>query len=280
MVGAEIGAPRVTAATHLPGGRGCMTGSNIRSGNLMLDANGQVCSGQIRYRSTLMGIAGLLAGVALTGCSGQGQRSASWHQTSIEHAPVPALPVAAAPFARSSANTPEGSVPKVKGVYKVGKPYVINGVTYTPAEDPSYDRVGIASWYGTDFHAKQTANGERFDMHAISAAHPTLPMPSYLYVTNIRNGRTLLVRLNDRGPYKSGRIVDLSRHSAQLLGFEAQGTTEIRVRYAGPAPIDPSDTRRERQHLASQPWSRSVRTASGSPPPPPYGLGMSRPATP
>jgi rare lipoprotein A len=172
----------------------------------------------------------------------------------------------------------ESAVPKVKGVYKVGKPYVINGVTYTPTEDPSYDRIGVASWYGTEFHGKQTANGERFDMNAITAAHPTLPMPSYLYVTNIRNGRTLLVRLNDRGPYKRGRIIDLSRRTAQLLGFDAQGTTEIRVRYAGPAPLDPTDTSRERQYLASQHWSRAVRTASGAMPP--YGLGMARPATP
>jgi rare lipoprotein A len=114
-------------------------------------------------------------------------------------------------------------------------------------------------------------------MNTITAAHPTLPMPSYLHITNIRNGRTLLVRLNDRGPYKRGRIVDLSRRSAQLLGFEHQGTTEIRVRYMGPAPLDPNDTSRERAYLAAQPWSRTERIASGSPAAP-YALGMSRPA--
>ena len=155
---------------------------------------------------------------------------------------------------------------RVKGVYKVGKPYVINGVTYYPQEDPSYDKMGIASWYGRDFHAKQTANGELFDMNQITAAHPTLPIPSYVYATNLRNGRTLLVRVNDRGPYKPGRIIDLSRQTARLLGFESQGTTEIRVRYAGPAPLDPADDRRERQYFAQQPWSRGavpVAQASG-----------------
>lgn len=210
----------------------------------------------------------LVCAVLATGCSSSssGQKTTGWQPTSVDRTPpahpVPLRPVGQPLAAQPAALAPSGAVSKVRGVYKVGKPYEVAGVVYTPAEDPRYDRVGIASWYGLDFHAKQTANGEVFDMNAISAAHPTLPMPSYLYVTNLRNGRTLLVRLNDRGPYKPGRIVDLSRHAAQLLGFEAQGTTEARVRYAGPAPLDPTDTRRERQHLASQPWSRAARTVS------------------
>ena len=97
----------------------------------------------------------------------------------------------------------------------------------------AYDRVGIASWYGTDFHARQTANGELFDMNRLTAAHPTLPLPSLVQVTNLRNGRSMIVRVNDRGPYKPGRIIDLSRRTAQLFGFDGQGTTEIRVRFAG-----------------------------------------------
>ena len=141
---------------------------------------------------------------------------------------------------------------------------MINGVTYVPSEDPSYDKVGISSWYGDDFHARKTANGEFFDMARLTAAHPTLPLPSYVHVTNLRNGRSLIVRVNDRGPYKPGRIIDLSRQSAKLLGFEGQGTTEIRVRYAGPAPLDPSDDRRERQFLASQPWNQMAARASGT----------------
>ncbi len=165
--------------------------------------------------------------------------------------------------------TPPDRVPRVQGVYKVGKPYSINGVTYVPAEDPSYDKVGMASWYGTDFHGKQTANGELFDMEAITAAHPTLPMPSYVHVTNLRNGRTMLVRVNDRGPYKPGRIIDLSRRTAQLLGFDRNGVTEIRVRFAGLAPLDPKDDRRERQHLAAQPWHRMASASWGQR----FGLG-------
>ncbi len=206
----------------------------------------------------------LVSALVTAGCTNPNQRTASWQPASVEHAP--AMQAQSGPYrpaAAPAAYAPQGAVPRVRGVYKVGKPYVVNGVTYVPAADPGYDRVGIASWYGTDFHAKQTANGELFDMNTISAAHPTLPLPSYVYVTNLRNGRTMLVRLNDRGPYKPGRIVDLSRYTAQLLGFEAQGTTEIRVRYAGPAPLDPADDRRERQYLAAQPWNQMARGNSG-----------------
>ena len=177
---------------------------------------------------------------------------------------APQEAVRTAPAALKVASyTPQGGVPRVQGVYKVGKPYSINGVTYVPSEDHSYDKVGMASWYGPDFHGKQTANGELFDMDAISAAHPTLPMPSYVHVTNLRNGRTMLVRVNDRGPYKPGRIIDLSRRTAQLLGFDRNGVTEIRVRYAGLAPLDPKDDRRERQHLASQPWHKMASAGWG-----------------
>ena len=149
-------------------------------------------------------------------------------------------------------------MPRVAGVYKVGKPYDIGGVTYVPTEDPGYDKVGLGSWYGPDFHGKQTANGELFDMGALTAAHPTMPLPSYAWVTNLRNGRTILVRVNDRGPYKPGRIMDLSKASARVLDFEKHGVTEIRVRYAGRAPLDPADDRKERQHIIAQPWSRGL----------------------
>ncbi len=215
----------------------------------------------------------LVAGAWLAGCSNNQQRTANLQPATTDQASMvrPTQPITEGPSrAVPVAYAPEGAVPRTKGNFKVGKPYVINGVTYFPAEDPGYDRVGIASWYGTDFHAKQTANGELFDMGRITAAHPTLPMPSYVHVTNLRNGRTLLVRVNDRGPYKPGRIIDLSRKAAELLGFEGQGTTEIRVRYAGAAPLDPSDDRRERQHLAGQPWSRAASAWQR----PWFGLGM------
>ena len=116
-----------------------------------------------------------------------------------------------------------------RGVYKVGKPYQIGGVWYYPAEDYSYDETGIASWYGPNFHAKETANGEVFDQNAVTAAHKTLPLPCYVRVTNLENGRSIVVRVNDRGPYVASRIIDLSRRSAQLLGTEGQGTARVRV---------------------------------------------------
>lgn len=218
-------------------------------------------------------VAAIIATLAVTACSNSSaRRAASWQSATVDRPEIAKPSVQtdpARPGTLASLNAAPGSVPKVKGVYKVGKPYVINGVTYYPTEDPSYDRTGIASWYGTEFHGKQTANGELFDMGAITAAHPTLPMPSLVYVTNLTNGRTLLVRVNDRGPYKPGRIIDLSRQSARLLGFEGQGVTQIRVRYAGPAPLDPNDTSRERQFLAIQPWNRYASTGR-----PWFGLGM------
>jgi rare lipoprotein A len=116
------------------------------------------------------------------------------------------------------------------GGYKVGQPYQINGVWYYPSEDLSYDETGIASWYGEDFHGKYTANGDVFDLNALTAAHRTLPMPSIVQVTNLDNGRTLKLRVNDRGPYLRGRIIDVSRRAAQLLGFESPGTAKVRVR--------------------------------------------------
>ena len=116
-----------------------------------------------------------------------------------------------------------------KGYYKIGEPYQINGVWYYPKVDYQYDETGIASWYGEAFHAKLTANGEIYDMNDLTAAHRTLPMPSLVRVTNLENGRSMVVRINDRGPFAAGRIIDLSRRSAQLLGMDRQGTAKVRV---------------------------------------------------
>ena len=115
------------------------------------------------------------------------------------------------------------------GGYKIGNPYTVNGVTYHPKIDPGYDQVGIASWYGPQFHGRYTANGEKFDMNKLTAAHRTLPMPSYVRVTNLQNGRSLVLRVNDRGPFAKNRIIDVSRRAAQLLGFERSGTARVRV---------------------------------------------------
>jgi peptidoglycan lytic transglycosylase len=138
---------------------------------------------------------------------------------------------------------PGESVPKGGGVYRVGSPYVVAGRVYVPKDDPNYNAVGLASWYGDDFHGRVTANGEIFDDNAITAAHPTLPLPSYVRVTNLGNGRSLIVRVNDRGPYHGNRIIDVSRRAAHLLGFTNRGVAWVRVQYVGRAPIEGSDDR-------------------------------------
>src|SRR5438046_8005443 len=116
-------------------------------------------------------------------------------------------------------------VPKGGGTYRVGKPYSVAGRVYVPEEDVNYQQEGMASWYGDDFHGRLTANGEVFDMGALTAAHPTLPMPSYARVTNIRNGKSLIVRVNDRGPYHDNRLIDVSNKAAELLAFTSNGVT-------------------------------------------------------
>jgi rare lipoprotein A len=125
----------------------------------------------------------------------------------------------------------QASTPAAKSspVYKVGKPYQVDGVWYYPGADYSYVATGIASWYGPDFHGKLTANGEVFDMNEVTGAHKTLPLPTIARVTNLDNGRSIMVRINDRGPFVNGRIIDLSRRAAQLLGFEQAGTAKVRV---------------------------------------------------
>ncbi|HTV46089.1 MAG TPA: septal ring lytic transglycosylase RlpA family protein [Stellaceae bacterium] len=124
-----------------------------------------------------------------------------------------------------------------RGYYRVGRPYEINGVWYYPAVDYNYDKTGIASWYGREFQGRYTANGEIFDMNRLTAADTTLPMPSIVLVTNLQNGRELRLRVNDRGPFRDGRLIDVSRRAAQLLGFEAQGTAPVEVKVLKDASI-------------------------------------------
>ena len=123
------------------------------------------------------------------------------------------------------------------GIYKIGTPYEIEGEWYYPQEDATYDNTGIASWYGPKFHGRLTANGEIFDMDLLTAAHPTLPMPVRAKVTNLENGRSVIVRINDRGPFAKDREIDMSRHAADLLGFKEKGTAKVRVQYLGRAPL-------------------------------------------
>lgn len=124
---------------------------------------------------------------------------------------------------------PPASVPIGAGHYKIGKPYQIQGTWYYPRVQYDYDETGIASWYGPGFHGKSTANGEIYDQDALTAAHRTLPMPSMVQVTNLENGRSLRLRINDRGPFARGRIIDVSRTAAGLLGFRERGTAKVRV---------------------------------------------------
>jgi len=134
-------------------------------------------------------------------------------------------------------------VPKGGGTYRIGKPYVVSGVTYVPEENPNYRAEGLASYYGQDFHGRLTANGEVFDMDSLSAAHPTLPIPCYARVTNLSNHKSVIVRVNDRGPYHGNRIIDVSMKTAHLLGFHQHGVARVKVEYVGAASLDGSDDR-------------------------------------
>src|SRR3982075_2468428 len=134
-------------------------------------------------------------------------------------------------------------VPKGGGTYRVGKPYTVGGRVYVPEEDVNYQEEGMASWYGDDFHGRLTANGEVFDMGSLTAAHPTLPMPCYARVTNMGNGKSLIVRVNDRGPYHGNRLIDVSNKAAELLEFRSTGVARVRVEYVARAPLEGSDDR-------------------------------------
>lgn len=120
---------------------------------------------------------------------------------------------------------------RYSGSYKVGNPYEINGVWYHPHVNEEYEEIGVASWYGPGFHRKKTANGEVFDKYAMTAAHPTLPLPSIVRVTNVANGESVKLRVNDRGPFAKGRIIDVSKKAAKTLGFIDEGTAQVRVEF-------------------------------------------------
>lgn len=177
----------------------------------------------------------------------------------------------AAKSALSSGDAPGVSSSAVQN-YKIGKPYQVAGVWYYPQEDFDYDETGIASWYGPDFHAKLTANGEVFDQNAVTAAHKTLQLPCVARVTNLENGRSIIVRINDRGPFVNGRIIDLSRKSAQLLGMEGKGTAKVRVEVLNEesrvlaGKLKPDSTGNEPKVAAAAP--RGSVTAETLPPPP------------
>jgi rare lipoprotein A len=171
-------------------------------------------------------------------------------------------------------------VPKGGGTYRVGKPYTVAGRVYVPEEDVNYREEGLASWYGDDFHGRLTANGEVFDMSSLTAAHPTLPMPCYARVTNLSNGKSLIVRVNDRGPYHGNRLMDVSSKAAELLEFKGNGVARVRVEYVGRAPLEGSD---DRQLIATlrtgvpAPSPSLVRVASARPFVPEFPASAGRP---
>ncbi|MBL4667254.1 MAG: septal ring lytic transglycosylase RlpA family protein [Sneathiella sp.] len=165
----------------------------------------------------------------------------------------------------------KADVAKIRKTRKVGKPYQIKGLWYYPKVDPGYNKTGIASWYGDPFHGRKTANGETYDMNLMTAAHKTLPMPTEVRVTNLENGRSIVVTVNDRGPFVHGRIIDLSRRAAQLLGVIQKGTARVRVetlqsengdiRYLAKANTAPEESR-----VASAAPQASVQSSSLTPP--------------
>lgn len=155
------------------------------------------------------------------------------HMLSVDYPVRPAAPASASGGHAQRPPAPNGYEHQV-----VGKPYEVNGRWYTPADQPNYDETGIASWYGPNFDGKRTANGEVYDMNGVSAAHKTLPLPSLVEVTNLDNGKSMVVRVNDRGPFVDGRIIDLSRGAAEELGVLRPGVAHVRVRYLGPPPLN------------------------------------------
>ncbi|MGV1869370.1 septal ring lytic transglycosylase RlpA family protein [Agrobacterium rosae] len=144
--------------------------------------------------------------------------------------------VKASPRVADGANIPKGG-----GRFLVGNAYTVKGRRYFPKEEQNYDKSGLASWYGSAFHGRLTANGEAYDKEHLSAAHPTFPLPSYARVTNLNNGSSVIVRVNDRGPFHEGRLIDVSSKTADLLDMKATGTANVRVQYVGRAPLDGHD---------------------------------------
>ncbi len=178
-------------------------------------------------------------------------RSDSLSLNVAPHAPIPTFatsasfgpaPMASAPLPDAMSLRTAAAVPKPHAEQLAtpfaGPPYQVDGRWYVPAHEPNYDEIGIASWYGPTFHGKASASGEVFNQDDLTAAHPTLPIPSLVKVTNLENGRAVVVRLNDRGPFVDDRIIDLSKAAAAALDMQAKGTARVRVQYVGPAPAE------------------------------------------
>lgn len=178
-----------------------------------------------------------ISAIALAACSAPAAKVSSGKSRSKEYFAESEYGVKASPRVTNQRTR----LPRGGGRDQVGKPYKVKGQWYRPKEEPGYRKTGMASWYGDAFHGRLTANGEIYDMTHLTAAHPTMPLPSYARVTNTKNGSSIIVRVNDRGPYAHGRVIDLSRRAAELLDYTQAGTAKVNVEYVGRAPLHGND---------------------------------------
>ncbi|WP_078058220.1 septal ring lytic transglycosylase RlpA family protein [Rhizobium rhizosphaerae] len=178
----------------------------------------------------------LCIGLASCGTTQKVAEAPPKQKRSKEYFPESVYGVKASPRVATGKNVPKGG-----GRYQVGDAYQVKGKWYQPKEEPGYDKVGMTSWYGSAFHGRLTANGEVYDTYHLSAAHPTFPLPSYARVTNLENGSSVVVRVNDRGPYEYNRLIDLSSKAADLLDVKRKGSAKVRVQYVGKAPLEGND---------------------------------------
>jgi len=184
----------------------------------------------------------ILSTVAMTACqSGSSTHGGDQHER-IKSDPNESFSSAEYGVKASPRVTDRKIVRKGGGREQVGKPYKVRGKWYYPKEQPGYKKSGKASWYGSSFHGRLTANGEVYDMFGLSAAHPTFPLPSYARVTNKKTGASVMVRVNDRGPYVADRVMDVSSRAAEMLGYKADGVGDVTVEYVGKAPLEGDDT--------------------------------------
>ncbi len=187
-------------------------------------------------RGSLVLFAGMILASALAGCATAPQM-ASKGRHSKEYFAESKYGVKASPrLYRAGQRMPHGG-----GRYQVGQPYMVKGRWYYPKEYKHYTAIGRASWYGDAFHGRLTANGEVYDTMRLTAAHPTMPLPSYARVTNMANGSSVIVRVNDRGPYERNRVIDLSEKAAEMLDYQHHGTAKVKVEYVGRAPLEGND---------------------------------------
>jgi rare lipoprotein A len=214
----------------------CGSSGSARGGKVLASASNQKTSGKEYFAESTYGVKASPRVV-----------SSSYDTTDkpVMLVPVP-KPVGASDWSGGQAyalTPPAKKLRRGGGRDQIGKPYRVRGKWYTPADQPGYSRTGKASWYGDAFHGRLTANGEIYDMNHLTAAHPTLPLPSYARVTNVENGHSVIVRINDRGPYAHGRVIDLSKRAAHVLGTKSQGVGQVKVDYIGRAPVDGQDDR-------------------------------------